>query len=250
MRSNAIPTIMIQVLPEEERKHALHIIHVVRLLNLEIEKIEADLKLFEYGKEKANEAFTAGGPPGSTGGVDRMQRAFEDQALYSHWVHIAVRDAALNIFHFEDILTTLEFKECPKFRSMVDANLLRKARSDFSGAFPDTRRIRDNIGHSGEFAARAKRSEENSVSSGLEQFGMQTGPESSIKVGMGISGNTAYTTYKSTHEAEASVRTFDLSASTIRKLEEIFLQVCAAFQPASDQTRALNRAASGLPPDP
>lgn len=65
------------------------------------------------------------------------------------WIGIAVRDAALSVYHFGVTLRAIRagLKRCLTLRDQVDADELRKAAKAFARDFPDAVLLRHAVGH-------------------------------------------------------------------------------------------------------
>lgn len=67
----------------------------------------------------------------------------------AEWMGIAVRDAALSVYHFGETQRAIpaNLRKCPILLASVDATKLREARKAFSRGFPDTVLLRNAVGH-------------------------------------------------------------------------------------------------------
>ncbi len=67
----------------------------------------------------------------------------------AEWMGIAVRDAAISIYHFSETLRAFSanLRKCPTLQARVDAGKLRRARKALAREFPDIVLLRNAVGH-------------------------------------------------------------------------------------------------------
>lgn len=132
----SIPTINITALPEAEQEEAKHLSWLLGLLDSYREAFHYALLLEKYST------------------IERNRSPYKPQGdVYSGWHGIALREAALALFHFNYILTGIghSIKACPTLDAKIDKQKMRAIKSLFSRRyFPQHVVLRDAVGHAGE----------------------------------------------------------------------------------------------------
>lgn len=97
--------------------------------------------------------------------------------LFTSWIAIAVRDAAMTVDHFEHLRRRINegAKKIPTIAALVDQAQLKKAGDLFRQSFPDFEAIRDAVAHQSERSSSEQEIEKHSFSGAFKRPGIDLG---------------------------------------------------------------------------
>jgi len=203
------------VLPPDEYEEAAHLHFLTILLPIYIHRFYDAMMILNHAR-RATDAARSRLENKNIIESERKTRSVIVEH-YWYWPHLAGRDAAMTIYHFDIGLRSLlsSIHRCPTVKEMADYEMLKMAYPLFRKYFPDAVHLRNAVGHVAELVQTREHVSQNSVKG--KGFAFEQ-----------VVGRTLYVTYK------GKTITLEISEITLQKLNEVWTIVAHAMQKAID----------------
>jgi len=197
-------------LPDEEHRAADHLNILLGDLASHVDMFRSAVRLFDHCYELRAAASLAD------------EWFYDKDRNHDHWIFIAAKAAAMEIFHFGIILKALRglIGQCPTVAQHVDHASLKLAQQLFESRFPRAVRVRHAISHASEMLETPEAFDRN----------FRPLPDNAIWLVSGILERTI----QFTHENERL--SVEVSDATLAKLEGVAEKVFDAIRPAMAAT--------------
>jgi hypothetical protein len=151
MNKKQIPQPNETALPEAERAACKHVAWLLVVIDSYRGRFTAALNLMMECNEASN------GRPSAISATTRTSYVTSDfeldfPELARKWARIAMRDAALTIYHFGRVLDGIvkATRSCPTLLSTIDLDKLNSVQPLFENCFPKANRMRNAVAHAGD----------------------------------------------------------------------------------------------------
>jgi hypothetical protein len=244
----------VQAFPEPEQLAVWHIFILLGQLTIFVRRFEEAYDLFRYSKgyvEATTEAMK-NAPNQET--RNTLGYGLMDSCV-PNWRGIALRDAALTVYHFGASLHAIQFSKCPTVAGLVDSNALRNVRRLFRARFPHWEKIRNAVSHAGD-AYETPETLCGHAYVGDYDDGRVKSVGGTLFLPGHLKGETLIWTWKSDKDAPAEVISVECSKKALDQLVDITQRVYQVISPAAlfgfrhlREQKAKNGQEEKLPPE-
>lgn len=157
------------------------------------------------------------------------EQELRDQRLTNRWPMLAAREGAFVLYDFSYALsnTKTAIREYPALNALVDWSYLKRARAIFKMGFPHWKKLRNAVGHTGEFAITKAQWNANSLKGSANVIGSSVGPGNHVTI---LNGRTYHDT-----TFGGDFLSYELSDESLARLWTIIAAVYESMDAASSK---------------